>query len=252
MAQEVQRDGSAAERTETMVAPAAERVGAATVRASALLPGLAALFGGRGAARAAHGGRGVALPQPSGREFRRYHAPLTEADRGFSRPVFSAAATKHAVFWRAGRIRGRRPEASGALLGPRTAVCGHLSAPRLWSRAVGALDQCCPAGVKEGIVVARGELVGECEAEKVDEVLGSTSATYASRCNGMCRKRLAEAGGGCGTAPDTNRQFPSRHFVAPCNLDVQGELTASCRLRVIALGMPNFKAFPLHKLTEER
>ena len=97
MAQEAQRDGSAVEGTETMVAPAAERVGAVTVRASALLPGLPALFGGPGAARAAHGGRGVALPQPSGREFRRYPVPLTGADRGFSRPVFSVAATKNAV-----------------------------------------------------------------------------------------------------------------------------------------------------------
>ena len=37
------------------------------------------------------------LPQPSGHEFRSYPAPLTEADRGFSRPVFSAAATRNAV-----------------------------------------------------------------------------------------------------------------------------------------------------------
>lgn len=96
-----------------------------------------------------------------------------------------------------------------------------------------------------------GELVGEGEEAQVDEVLGSTIATYASRCNGMCRKRLAEAGG-CGTAPDTHYQFPGGHFVTPCNLDVQGELTASCRLRVVALGIPNCKPFPLHKLTEER
>lgn len=46
MARGAQRDGSAVEGTDTMVAPAAERVGAATVRASALLPGLPALFGG--------------------------------------------------------------------------------------------------------------------------------------------------------------------------------------------------------------
>ena len=183
MAREAQRDGSAVEGTDTMVAPAAERVGAATVRASALLPGLPALFGGPGAARAAHGGRGGGAAAAQ-------RARIPEVPRAPHRGLprllearFFGGGHQERRFWRAGRTRGRRPEASGAFLGPRRAVCGHLSAPRLWSRAVGALDQCCPAGVEEGIVVARGELVGECEAERVDEVLGESGEVSEGNCS---------------------------------------------------------------------